>query len=256
MPAKRSLTLTLALLLVAAIPARGTSFPAITVVDTIRPGVSSSYALYEHVALGDYLYFRADDGTNGWELWRTNGTTTTLVQDIHTGADSSNPYGFTALGDYLYFQADDGTNGYELWRTNGTTTTLVQDIRTGADGSYPYGFTALGDYLYFRADDGTNGAELWRTSVQGSIESAALPDTNGFIGCMCERAITTLDGRLFMVLVTDETGSEFAYLDEPTFVLPETNRDSSVWSAVLVLLAALTTVAGVGLRLRKGSLAK
>jgi hypothetical protein len=49
---------------------------------------------------------------------------------------------------------------------------------------------------------------------------------------------------------SDETGSEFAYLDEPTFVLPETNRNGSAWSMALVVLAAVTAVAGVGLRMR------
>jgi hypothetical protein len=59
-----------------------------------------------------------------------------------------------------------------------------------------------------------------------------------------------MDGRLFIAMYSDETGGEFAYLDEPTFGLPGTNRDGSVWSTALVLLAALTAVAGVGLRMR------
>ena len=42
-----------------------------------------------------------------------------------------------------------------------------------------------------------------------------------------------------MAAYSDETGSELAYLDEPTFVLPETNRDGSVWSTALVVLAAV-----------------
>jgi hypothetical protein len=53
-----------------------------------------------------------------------------------------------------------------------------------------------------------------------------------------------------MVLYSDETGSEFAHLDEPTFVLPGTNRDGSAWSTALALLAAVTAVAGAGLRIR------
>ena len=53
-----------------------------------------------------------------------------------------------------------------------------------------------------------------------------------------------------MAAYSDETGSELAYLDEPTFVLPETNSDGSVWTTALVLLAAVTAVAGVGLRMR------
>jgi len=38
MPAKRALSAALALLLIAAIPARATSVPTLTVIDTINPG--------------------------------------------------------------------------------------------------------------------------------------------------------------------------------------------------------------------------
>ena len=203
----------------------------------------------------NYLYFVADDGVTGQELWRTNGTTTTtLVKDINS-TGSSAPYYLGAFGDWLYFAADDGLSGYELWRTNGTAagTTLVQEINTGSgglDSSSPDLFTALGDYLYFRANDNGVG-KLWRISDQGEIESKVLPGTNPFIGCQCDRAITVLNGRLFMVLYSDETGSEFAYLDEPTFVLPETNRDGSVWGTTIVILAALTAAAGLTVRVRE-----
>ena len=252
-PIRRSALLALALLMAAAVPVRATTPPTFTVVE-IYPGSDDSYAMdiSESVAFGDYLYFQADNGTNGDELWRTNGTTTELVMDINTGtsgADSSNPGGFTALGDFLYFRADDGTHGVELWRTNGTTTELVQDIRSGAFGSSPYAFTALGDFLYFSAYDGTNG-NLWRVSAAGTIESASPAGTNVSFGCMCERPILTLDGRLFAAVTTDETGYEFAYLDEPTYVLPPTNRDGSLWTATLVILAGLTAAASIGLRLR------
>ena len=73
MPAKRSLALALALLLVAAIPAQASGFPTITIVDTINPGTSGSLALWNAGRLGDYLYTSADDGVSGNELWRTNG---------------------------------------------------------------------------------------------------------------------------------------------------------------------------------------
>jgi ELWxxDGT repeat protein len=229
----------------------GTTTELVMDINTGTGGADSSFPS-GLTALGDFLYFNADDVTHGSELWRTNGTTTELVMDINTGtsgADSSNPGGFTALGDFLYFRADDGTHGVELWRTNGTTTELVQDIRSGAFGSSPYAFTALGDFLYFSAYDGTDG-NLWRVSAAGTIESASPAGTNVSFGCMCERPILTLDGRLFAAVTTDETGYEFAYLDEPTYVLPPTNRDGSLWTATLVILAGLTAAASIGLRLR------
>ena len=253
MPAKRSLTLALALLLVAAIPARAAAFPAITVLDT-NSGTAGS-APYTFAAFNDYLYYAATNSAAGYELWRTDGTVlgTTLVKDIRSGADSSSPSGFTALNGYLYFRADDGVNGTEVWRTDGTTlgTTLVEDININVGGSsYPGYFTALGNYLYFGAADDDTGYDLWRVDGSGLTESSSIPGTNAGIGCECFPVLNTLNGRLFMAMYSDETGSELAYLDEPTFGLPGTNRDGSVWSTALVLLAAVTAVAGVGLRMR------
>jgi ELWxxDGT repeat protein len=223
-----------------------------TLVKDIRSGANNSYPDY-FTALNGYLYFRANDGVNGYELWRTDGTGagTTLVKDIRSGANNSYPDYFTALGDYLYFQADDGTNGYELWRTDGSEagTTLVENIRSGADSSEPYGLVALGDYLYFQADDGTSRG-LWRTNGTDT-ESVPFPETTQEIDCDCfETNIVAVDARLYTTVFSDAIGHEFAYLDEPTYVLPETNRDGSVWTTTLVILAGLTAAASIGLRVR------
>ena len=150
MPAKRALSAALALLLVAAIPARAASVPTITVIDAINPGAGSSYAMDAgSAALGSYLYFAATDGTLGYELYKTNGQTTTLVKDINVGSASASPDNFAVLGDYLYFSADNGTNGVELWRTNGTTsgTTLVSNINVDSPTLIPTGGLLL-NYFY------------------------------------------------------------------------------------------------------------
>ena len=67
------------------------------------------------------LYFRADNGINGYELWKTDGTDqgTVLVKDIYTGSGSSAPSNLTVFNGSLYFSARDG-NGIELWKTDGT----------------------------------------------------------------------------------------------------------------------------------------
>ena len=51
----------------------------------------------EHIffltAVGDTLYFRANDSTNGEELWKSDGTSagTVMVKDINSGTSSSTP---------------------------------------------------------------------------------------------------------------------------------------------------------------------
>jgi ELWxxDGT repeat protein len=114
-------------------------------------------------AIGSTLYFAADDGTNGIELWKSDGTAsgTVLVKDINPAGDAE-PDSLTAVGSTLYFTAIDGTNGYELWKSDGTAsgTVLVSDINPAGDADPSY-LTAAGSTLYFVATDGTNGYELF-----------------------------------------------------------------------------------------------
>ncbi|MCK5874010.1 MAG: hypothetical protein KAG82_04895 [Alcanivoracaceae bacterium] len=77
----------------------------------------------EITSYNNKLYFAADDGVNGVELWVSDGTNsgTSMLKDINSGIGSSNPYGFIVFNNLLYFGADDGVNGQELWVTNGTS---------------------------------------------------------------------------------------------------------------------------------------
>ncbi|MBL7682150.1 MAG: T9SS type A sorting domain-containing protein [Flavipsychrobacter sp.] len=124
--------------------------------------------------LGSKLVFAADNGTTGEELWVSDGTAagTTLLKDIYTGSNSSNPLadGWAIVGSKLIFSARTLTNGNEVWVTDGTTagTTLLKDINSGGATSYPGAFVQYNGKVYFGADDGVNGVKLWVTDGTAS----------------------------------------------------------------------------------------
>ena len=87
----------------------------------IQPGSIGSLPA-DLATVGGSVYFKANDGTNGSELWKSDGTLegTVLVKDIRPGASNSLPRLLSNVGGTLYFSAHDGTNGNELWKSDGT----------------------------------------------------------------------------------------------------------------------------------------
>ncbi|GEO11026.1 ELWxxDGT repeat protein [Segetibacter aerophilus] len=128
----------------------------------------SSGNIYGSTLYNGKVFFSANNGTNGKELWITDGTSqgTTMVKDINTGAptgvaDSVVSYLYTTSG--LYFSANNGS-GYEPWISNGTDpgTTRVFDVNTGTPGSNPRYMFVFNNQLYF---NGTNGDVAGRTDL-------------------------------------------------------------------------------------------
>jgi len=119
-------------------------------------------------AAGSKLFFSADDGIHGRELWTFDGEGVALAGDVAAGPASSAPVLLGASGATVFFSADDGVNGRELWKTDGGPPALVRDIRPGraasftSRSSYAYRSAAVqGGDLLFAADDGQHGVELW-----------------------------------------------------------------------------------------------
>jgi ELWxxDGT repeat protein len=134
------------------------------------PGSRGSYPCNFTEFKGE-VYFRANDGSSGDELWKTNGTRagTVMVKDINPGCESSSPDYLAVAGDLLFFRARTVEFGYELWVTDGTSggTRMVKDIRPGTSGdgrgldSYPESIVALGNQVVFSASDTNDNTEPW-----------------------------------------------------------------------------------------------
>ena len=88
--------------------------PTAQLVKDINPGAGSSSP--ESFVAGS-LFFVANDGTTGRELWKSDGTLagTVLVKDLNPAGDSF-PNVLTNVNGTLFFRADDGTHGVELWK--------------------------------------------------------------------------------------------------------------------------------------------
>ncbi len=135
---------------------------AVMVMD-IRPGKEGSLPK-GLIAVEDTLFFQANDGVHGAELWKSVPpyTSASMVQDIRRYGGSA-PEGFILLGTTLFFRATDSEHGKELWRMEAPYqhAELVSDLWEGEESADPQELTVLGDALFFRADDGIHGKELW-----------------------------------------------------------------------------------------------
>ncbi|MGV3661547.1 MAG: ELWxxDGT repeat protein, partial [Prosthecobacter sp.] len=121
--------------------------------------------------VGATVFFAANDGINGNELWKSDGgpTGTVMVKDLNPGSANTTFGLFGTARGLLFFVADNGVCGSELWVSDGTSagTFLLQDINTvtttNNGGSSITSMVAHNDLLIFNAYNPTYGNELWRS---------------------------------------------------------------------------------------------
>lgn len=123
--------------------------------------------------LNDKFYFAGfsgtnTDGSNDFELWQSDGTTTgTLLLKNISPANSSNPNYFKTINNKLYFKAQNE----EIWQSDGTMngTVFIQNIPKPANSpSYyqtkPELIYTSNNYLLYSYYSEQNGFELWKTN--------------------------------------------------------------------------------------------
>ena len=115
--------------------------------------------------VGNRVFFVADDGNTGRELWSSDGTTagTRLVRDLYPGSESSDPDDFLVKGNELYFTAKNPAIGRELWKTDGTAagTQRITDLNPGKEDSNPSDLALMGNTVYFSATNQADDRELY-----------------------------------------------------------------------------------------------
>lgn len=135
----------------------------LTLVKDIWQGNTSSNISNFVKGANNVVFFTAEDGIHGVELWKTDGTEngTVMVKDINPNGSSS-PQNLTLANGRIYFTADNGINGRELWVSDGTLdgTLLRLDINPGTLSSNPAELTEFDGKLYFVATSAATNAEL------------------------------------------------------------------------------------------------
>ncbi|MBA4105895.1 MAG: hypothetical protein C0485_09065 [Pirellula sp.] len=185
---------------------------------------SGASAPSDFLEMGGVTYFVANNGVNGRELWKTDGTPqgTSMLVDVNVGAGSSNPTNLVNINGVLYFAANDGTNGNELWRTDGTVdgTQMVRDLFTGTysvnyqnfpNSSNPTQLTNVGGKLFFTARNGVAGVELWTsdgTSAGTTLVKNIYADSGSTPSSSSPTQLTNYNGALYFVADDGVNGRE------------------------------------------------
>lgn len=189
-----------------------------TLVRDIYPGTSTVYGYYGGTYIvpnssspssltnvNGRLYFTADNGIHGRELWTSDGTEagTFLVKDIQGGIASSTPQSLVNANGTLLFSAYDAAHGYELWKSDGTAagTVLLKDFIAGPDSSGPYSMTNVNGTVFFNARNSSFGSDFWKSDGTAAGTVRLIQNFGG-------DHYTNVNGTLFFIHWDGNNGNE------------------------------------------------
>lgn len=136
------------------------SFGQATLVTDINHGTGSS-SPSSKVYFDGAVYFAANDGVNGYELWKSDGTEvgTVLFKEFVAGVDNGITQNFESavVNNTLFFIVSNTLNassGYDLWATDGTQAGTGKVVSLGSVDIST--ILVLNNTLVFNKD-----SELW-----------------------------------------------------------------------------------------------
>jgi ELWxxDGT repeat protein len=159
------------------------------------------------------IYFTANDGVNGNEIWKSDGTEagTVMIKDIAPGETSSWAGGFIAIGNVIYFMALEAHGGIpQLWKTDGTAAGTSRVTLNAS--AFVESRTEFNGELYFTMDRDGRCDELWK--IDGVTGNAVrLTDINRGAGGSGISELVNVNGRLFFTANDVVHGQELWVID-------------------------------------------
>ena len=164
-----------------------------TILKDINPGPGNMYAFSNlpfQFRFNNKLFFVANDGTRGDEVWSTDGTelNTVILKDIQSAPFSATSvFNAVKVGDKFFFTSSDLNTRFEMWQSDGTPngTTLFKAFSPVDYGGSPFIFPPYdidfvnltvtqplfqGNKFFFTAGTVDEGVELW-------VSDGTLPGT-------------------------------------------------------------------------------
>jgi ELWxxDGT repeat protein len=197
------------------------------------------------------LYFQANDGTTGVELWKSDGTSagTVLVRDIRSGGNSSSATNLTNVNGTLYFRANDGATGDELWKAISSSNTAPTSLTLSASSiaENQASGTSVGT---FSTTDPDAGDTFTYTLVSGtgSTDNASFTIDGSTLKTAASFDFETKSSYSIRVRTTDQGG--LSYEKQFTITVLDVNEAATqitLSNVVSVLLANANTSSAIRL---------
>jgi ELWxxDGT repeat protein len=183
-----------------------------TMVADINPGAAdAAHALFgfgaRHELMAVYdgsVYFQADDGQAGAELWRTSGGSAVQVAELAPGPQGSSPHDFAVFQKQLYFAATTPGTGEELFRFDGSSASLAAETHPGAEGGEIFGLTVYAGALYFARATPNDDQQVWRFDGKSAQPVEAINAAPGWVegSVLGQTVFVPFQGKLYYVRTT------------------------------------------------------